>query len=87
MPRIFGKTGSGEPSRVARSADGLGLDTPKNHPEGASCTSLLGTGETPDPNWQEEAHGLAGSVPANAHVARIDSGFTRNRLPAQGAVQ
>ena len=25
-----------------------------------------GTGETPDPNWPEEAHGLAGSVPVNA---------------------
>ena len=73
MPGIFGKTGSGEPSRVARSADGLGLDNPKNHPEGAPGPSLLGTGETPDPNWQEEAHGLAGSVPANALVTGRDS--------------
>jgi len=37
---------------------------PKNHAEGAP--SLLGTGETLDLNWQEEAHGLAGSVLANA---------------------
>jgi len=36
---------------------------PKNHTEGAPGPSLLGTGETPDLNWQEEAHGLAGSVP------------------------
>ena len=39
---------------------------PKNHTEGAPGPSLLGTGETPDLNWQEEAHGLAGLVPINA---------------------
>src|SRR5208337_991977 len=39
---------------------------PKNHTEGAPGPSPLGTGETPDLNWWEEPHGLAGSVPANA---------------------
>jgi hypothetical protein len=42
------------------------VSTPKNHTEGAPGPSLLGTGETPDLHWQEEAHGLAGTVPANA---------------------
>ena len=37
--------------------------------EGAPGPSPLGTGETPDLNWQEEPHGLAGSVPPNPHSA------------------
>jgi hypothetical protein len=36
----------------------------KNHTEGAPGPQVRGTGETVDPNWQEEAGGLAGSVPA-----------------------
>ncbi len=43
---------------------------PKNHPEGAPGPSLLGTGETPDLSWQEEAHRLAGPVPKTASGRR-----------------
>ena len=39
----------------------------------------MGTGETPDLNWQEEAHGLAGSVPENAFAA---TNHERRHLPA-----
>lgn len=49
--------------------------SPKNT-EGAPGPAHLGTGETPDLNWQEEVHGLAGSVFANADVAGRDSGLT-----------
>jgi len=51
-----------------------GSRRPKNHTEGAP--SLLGTGETLDLNWQEEAHGLAGSVLANAPWGQGISLFT-----------
>ena len=40
------------------------------HDEGGPGPSHLGTGETADLNWREEARGLAGSVPKNADVAR-----------------
>jgi hypothetical protein len=43
---------------------------PKSHPDGAPGPSRLGTGETPNPNWQEEAHGLAESIPTNAQGPR-----------------
>jgi len=39
---------------------------PKNQTEGAPGPSLLGTGETPDLNRQEEAHGLTGSAMLSA---------------------
>ena len=37
-----------------------------DHDEGAPGPSHLGTGETAELNWQEEASGLAGWVPANS---------------------
>jgi hypothetical protein len=43
-----------------------GLDAPNDHTEGAPGPSPMGTGETPDLNLQEVAHGLAGSVPVSA---------------------
>jgi hypothetical protein len=53
-------------------AGGLGLDAPKTALR-ESGPSHLGTGETADLNWQEEARGLAGSVPVNANLATQDS--------------
>jgi hypothetical protein len=44
----------------------------KNHTEGAPGPLLLGTGETQDFNWQEEAHGLAESVPITPIGHEID---------------
>jgi len=43
-----------------------------DHDEGDPGPSHLGTGETANLNWQEEARGLAGSVPANAAGSGIE---------------
>ncbi len=55
-----------------------------DHGEGAPGPSHLGTGETADLNWQEEARGLAGSVPTNAQGPG-DSRLVQNCLPTRGA--
>ena len=40
------------------------VSTPQKPHRGRPGPSLLGTGETPDLNWQEEAHGHPERVPA-----------------------
>jgi len=47
-----------------------GLDAPKTTLRVPQVPCSWGPWEAPDLNWQKEAHGLAGSVPANADVAR-----------------
>ena len=78
-PPCFSAGGNGAAaSRPSATAGGLGLDAPKTTPrvsvlsevEGSLVRRGGGTGETPDLNRQQEAHGLAGSVPANTHPAR-----------------
>jgi len=64
-------------------AGGLGLDSPKNHPEGAG-PPRLGTGETPNLNWQEETHGPAGSIPTNAQGLRAYSAHSTEARNAGG---
>ena len=43
-----------------------GLDAPKTTLRVPQVPCSWGPWEAPDLNWQKEAHGLAGSVPANA---------------------
>ena len=78
-PPCFSAGGNGAgASRPSATAGGLGLDDPKTTPrvpvlsevEGSLVRRGGGTGETPDLNWQQEAHGRAGSVPANAAASR-----------------
>jgi len=60
------------------------VSPPQNHPEGAPGPSPLGTGETPNLNWQEETHGPAGSIPTNAQGLRAYSAHSTEARNAGG---
>ncbi len=69
ISRLFGSRRR-EPAHTPHAVCGCwrvaSVSTPQKPHRGCPGPSLLGTGETPDLNWQEEAHGLAGSVLENA---------------------
>jgi hypothetical protein len=56
---------------------------PKTAPRVPPVSCSWGPGRTPDLNWQEEAHGPAGSVLINAPVA---TNHERRHLPATNSL-